>query len=230
MKRSVLVFATALTAFSLAACGGDDSSRSEASNDTAAGTTAGDAAQTSGADDAAATAARPYKVKSGIVETTIDMMGEQKQTMYFDDYGTKQATVTAVEIMGQKSETISITADGWMITYDPAKKEGTKMKAGLAAGSSAVPNIESLTADVKERYKLKETDARSIAGKDAKGFEMEAMGMPMKVWLWEGIPMRTEVSMGGKQPMVSEVKSIQTDVEIPADRFTVPADVKLKEM
>ena len=40
-------------------------------------------------------------------------MGDQAQTIYFDDYGTKQTIVTSMEIMGQKSETIAITADGY---------------------------------------------------------------------------------------------------------------------
>lgn len=225
MKAHLIIVSAALAAMTLAACGGE----SATTDDTKAVTTGAAEAEATTAAATESTVPGPFKVKSGIVESTIDMMGEQKQTMYFDDFGRKQTLVTAMEIMGQKSESITINADGFTITYDPVKKEGTKRAMPAGATASMVPNLESLTADVKERYKLKEIDDRSIAGKDAQGYEMEAMGMPMKVWLWEGVPMRTEVSLGGDKPMISEVTSLQTDVEIPADRFSVPADVKLTE-
>lgn len=225
MRHSFLLFAAAVSAIALAACG-DDGAKSDAPADK--GDSAAAVATTS--ESSTASAARPFKVKSGIVESTIDLMGEQKQTIYFDDYGTKQAIVTSMEMMGQKSESITINADGWTITYDPAKKEGTKRKAAIGATTSAVPDLSTLSDATKERYKLKEIENREIVGKDAEGYSMEAMGMPMKVWIWEGIPMRTEVTMSGDKAMVTEVKNLQVDVAVPADRFVVPADVKLTEM
>lgn len=225
MKRTLQLFATGLAAVSLVACGGDGSAETETKSTAAKS----DAAAVPATADAATEGAKVYKVKSGIVEMTLDMMGPQKQTLYFDDYGARQAIVTSIEMMGQKSETISIIADGYNISYDPAKKEGTKIRSVTGTAAGGVPNLDALTDEVKERYKLKEIDAQTIAGKEAQGYEMEAMGMPMKVWIWEGIPMRTEVSLGGEKPMVTTVENIQTDVEVPADRFVVPADIKLTE-
>ena len=226
MKPSFRIYLPLAASLAIVACGGD---------------TAGDTAKIDslGADGATSVAAsndsgassRPYNVKSGIVESTVDMMSEQAQTIYFDEYGAKQTIVTDVEVMGHKSRTISITADGWSITYDPAKKEGTRVKipAGAAA-AGGLPNPAQFTDEMKKKYKVVELGSRTIAGKEAVGVSMEVMGTPMKVWTWEGIPLRTEIEMGGKAPMVTEVKNLQVDVDVPADKFVVPADVKITEM
>ena len=226
MKQSLRLCLPLVASFVLVACGGDtagDTAKLESP--------ATDGAKSVTASSDAGASSGPYKVKSGIVESTVDMMGEQAQTIYFDDYGAKQTIVTDVEVMGHKSQTISITADGWSITYDPAKKEGTKVKVPAgAAAAGGLPNLAQFTDEMKKEYKVTELDSRTIAGKEAVGISMEAMGMPMKVWTWEGIPLRTEVEMGGKAPMVTEVKSLQVDVNVPADKFVVPADVKITEM
>jgi hypothetical protein len=216
----------ALAAFTIVACGGGDSPKADAKN----------GAQTSASSGAAAVPAtetssahKPYKVKSGIIESTVDIMGPQKQTIYFDDFGARQAIVTEMEIMGTKSQNIVINADGFSTTYDPQKKTGTKVKLPASATSpNGMPSLHDLTDKMKEELKLKELDTRTIVGKESKGYQIEAMGMPMKVWVWEGIPMRSEISMG-KAEMVSEVKKIDLDSPVPADRFVVPDGVTITE-
>lgn len=227
MKPLYLLALPVLAAFAMVGCGGDesDSADKKTSDRSASGATAEAASETEGAGKG------QYQVKSGVFVSGIDFMGEQTVTTYFDDYGAKQATVTVVEVMGTKSETVQITADGWVYSYDPEKKEGTKMKMLTSAGAAAaMPDIAALTDEMKKEMKFEELDTRTIAGKEATGMKLEAMGMPMKTWIWKGIPMRTEVEMGGKKPMVTEVKSVEVDVPVPAERFVVPADIKITEI
>ena len=217
----------------LVSCGGGSGDETTPAGDATADAKVAPASSGSDAasGDAAGEGARPFKVKSGIIESTLDLMGEQKQMTYFDDYGAKQSVVLTMDIMGTKSEKVTINADGWAIEYDPATKTGTKMRMMTPAGGIAgVPSIDALSESMKERYKFKEIESRTIAGKEAKGFQMEAMGMPVKAWTWEGIPLRAEVEMGKGKPMVTEVKKLEVDVPVPAERFAVPADVKLTEI
>ncbi|MBC8144911.1 MAG: hypothetical protein H7X80_04945 [bacterium] len=215
-----------LAALILVGCGDNDGAKLKDGADSTNGT----AIEASESSSDASPSKGPYKVKSGIVESVVDMMGEQHQTIYFDDFGAKQTMVTTMEIMGQKSETVQIHADGWTYSYDSQKKEGTKMKNPMGTAGAAMPDISALTDDMKKEMKFVELDKRTIMGKETQGMQIEAMGMPVKVWSWEGIPMRTEVEMGGKQPMVTEVKKIEVDVAVPAERFTVPADIKITEV
>jgi hypothetical protein len=226
-----LGLSAALVALTLAACGGDDAAQNA---DASKGAASDAAAVPATAAATAADAAKVFKVKSGIIESTIEMMGNQKQTLYFDDYGAKQAIVTDVDVMGMKSQQVVITADGWKYEYDAGKKEGTKTKQMTPPSlPGGVPDLDDITDAMKAQFKMKDIEGRTIAGKDAKGYQIELMAdMPMKVWVWEGIPLRTEMKLGkdAPKPMVTEVANLQLDIDVPADRFTVPADVKLTEM
>jgi hypothetical protein len=173
-----------------------------------------------------------YEVKSGIIEMKNSMMDGMKQTLYFDDYGAKQATYTSMEMMRQKSENVQIMNDGWSFSYDAKTKKGTKMKIpdNAFSGGSAVPSPADLTDEMKQKYNYKELEDREILGKSAKGYSMSAMGMDVKVWTWNNVPLYLEMSTGQGKPIIMEATSIQTDVTIPADKFKVPKGVVLEDI
>jgi hypothetical protein len=54
--------------------------------------------------------------------------------------------------------------------------------------------------------------------------------MTMKGWIWETIPLRTEIDMGLKSPMVMEVTRLELGAEVPAEKFEIPADVVITEV
>jgi hypothetical protein len=112
----------------------------------AAGSNAASAAAPASAPGASIAAApadgkHRYEVKSGIVEMSNSMMENMLETLYFDDYGGKQATVTSMDmkVLGQTihSEHVNIDAGGYHVTYDPRKKTGTRHK--LVPGAPPVP-------------------------------------------------------------------------------------------
>jgi hypothetical protein len=230
MKKSILLV---LVALAFIACDKKSDKPGAATADAAKG----DAATTASTD-----APRPFKSKSGVIEYKMDFMGDQHITTYYDDYGAKQASYvnTSLEMAGQKfnSTNVSINANGEVITYDVDKKTGTRMKVpassmgamGATPGTGAM-DFEHLTDKQKQEYHIEEIGNATILDKDAKGYSMEVMGMKMKVWVWEGIPLKTEMNMGGKdaKPMVMEATKIETDVDVAADKFTVPSDVKLSD-
>jgi len=70
---------------------------------------------------------------------------------------------------------------------------------------------------------------KTIDGKVAKGYEMDAMGMKVQAWTWKGLMLYSETGLGAK-PIIIAAKSVQADVAVPADRFVVPADVKVTDI
>ena len=192
------------------------------------------AAATAAAVAPAAPAKGAYEVKSGIIEMKNSMMDGMKTTIYFDDYGAKQATESTMtmKMMGQEIKTDSwdIKADGWSTQYDAIKKTGSrfKMPAGMSAAPAGMPDVKTMSEDMKKN--MKELPEKTIAGKPAKGMQMKAMGMDMKSWSWKGIPLYTETDMsGGKgKPIIMEATSVK-EQDVPADKFKAPADVKIEE-
>jgi hypothetical protein len=235
MKQALLLIALSLL---VAACGGKD----DAASDTAKDTTAAHSSEASSPESSSSGTSttttgttankKQFEVKSGIIEMKNSMMDGMKQTLYFDEYGAKQATYTSVEMMGQKSENVQVMSGGWNLSYDMKTKKGTKMKipANTFSGNSPVPSPADLTDEMKKKYNYKELEDREFLGKSAKGYSMSAMGMDVKVWTWNNVPLYLEMGTGQGKPIVMEATSIKTDVDVPADKFEVPEDVTLEEM
>ncbi len=231
MKHTVLFLALSLL---ISACG-DKTNKVSGSKDstaTSGGTAQSSTSTSSSTETASGTDSKMFEVESGIVEMKNSMMDGMKHTLYFDDYGTRQAIHTTMEMKGQKMENVQIKADGWDINYDPGKKSGTKTKMAAPEMSliGDVPsNPDKMTDEQKRKYDYKELETRQFAGKEAKGFSVNDQGTGYKVWTWNGVPLHVEMTLEKGQPITMEVTSIQTDVDIPADKFTVPSDVKLQE-
>jgi hypothetical protein len=178
-----------------------------------------------------------YDVKSAIVTYDINLIGKQTQVLYVDDYGKKEArtTTTEIEIFGKKSknEEVEINADGFIVKYDVEKKTGTKTKSySSLGGAKGFPkDLDNLTKEVLDQYKLKDLGKKEILGKECRGFEMEAMGMKTEVYVWKNIMLYSAVYMtkDGK-PIEIKASKIEIDVPVPQDKFQVPADVRLQEM
>lgn len=187
------------------------------------------------------TPVRKYAEKSGIIESKSNAFGEITTVVYFDDYGAREATYTTseIEVMGQKTVTreVEINADGWTIKYDPDARTGERWNmAAFNGGSVPPPNLPSVPGapqmgpEQMGSMQPTELEPRTIAGREAVGMEMEIMGMKTRTWTWSNIAMRTEVYMGGEEPMVTEVTSLRLGEPVPAEKFAVPADVRVTEV
>ena len=160
------------------------------------------------------------------------MMGDITITLYFDDHGAKRAdlTTTKVEIMRttHTSREVEIEADGWRMSYDLDEKTGTRQKLSRSMRSPASapwPACRIFPRTSPTYPGVEELESRTYFGKEARGYAMEMMGMKVRAWTWEGIAFRTEMDMGGEEPVVVEVTRLELGVDVPADKFVVPADI-----
>lgn len=211
----------------LASCG-QDRAPGAAHDESMAGTAA---------KGAAAEPVKLYPTKTGIIEWKAEAMGDVTTVVYFDDYGAKQASYTITEIklfnIVSTSTSVEITVDGWVTKYDPEEKTGYREPLLVPLGASAFPDIAELRkrkADGHSTPEIEELPARTILGREAQGYSVVTGGMTMKGWIWETIPLRTEIDMGLKSPMVMEVTRLELGAEVPAEKFEIPADVVITEV
>jgi hypothetical protein len=190
------------------------------------------AADTSAREAVAEATGQRYNVKSGVIELKSTLMEGMRQTVYFDDYGAKEAIYANIEAGGTTNRTVMVMADGSNVIYDPVKKVGTRVDLTDALsqlGLGGIPNLSSLTEEAKRELRYQPVAGRTVLGKTTEGASITAMGTPLKVWTWQGVPLRMEASMNGQQITV-EATSLKTDLTVPAERFAIPKDVRLQEL
>ncbi|MBQ6176198.1 MAG: DUF4412 domain-containing protein [Bacteroidales bacterium] len=157
-----------------------------------------------------------YGIKSGTIKVEMDMMGQTiPSTIYFDDFGAKQAT--SINMMGM--EMTQINKDGKMYLVNKGEKSVQEMPQ-----QQEQINYLNLTDEVKAKYKIKEVGKETVAGKECTTYTVEVsqMGQTVKttVSVWNGIAMKTVADAGGfsMSQKVTEVKEAPVDAAI----FEIP--------
>jgi outer membrane lipoprotein-sorting protein len=168
-----------------------------------------------------------YAIKSGIVEYKTQMMGmDMKQTLTFDDYGKKEATDMEMDMMGVKIHTVTITKDGFMYTLDLEKKTGTKVAS--YQGSNQNIDFENLSEEMVKDMNLKKEGTEEYLGKTCEKMSIDYTKMKMKgtFLVYKGVALQSDIDMGTtKMKLIGE--KFTENPEIPAEKFEVPADVKV---
>ena len=156
-----------------------------------------------------------YGIKSGSYKTSMDMMGNAiEQTVYFDDFGAKEATT--MNMMGM--EMTQITKDGTMYLVNKGEKSVQEMP-----GRESV-NFLNLTDEVIAKNKIKEAGKETVAGKECTIYNLEGsqMGQTVKmtVSVWNGFPMKTVINsdFGAFTTTVTEINEGPVDAAL----FEVP--------
>lgn len=173
-----------------------------------------------------------YGIKSGIITTEMDMMGQTiVQKQYFDDYGKKTAQVS--DFGGGQMRTI--TQDGSQIMINEAEKTAQRMPSfgGMGGPGQNRINWTKLTDEVKKTNQIKELGKETIAGKECTKYSVTSEGFmgpqTQTVWIYQGITMKSSTSMGDMGEMVQVVTKLEENVDIKADMFTVPAGIQVTD-
>lgn len=170
-----------------------------------------------------------YELKSGIVEYDTKSMGTNvKQIIYFDNYGEKEATDMAMEIAGFKSNTRTLTLDGYTYTLDLLTKTGTKHKLTFLPGKDF--DFTNLSEEISKQMNMKKVGSEDFNGKTCDKFTIDNkdLGMKGSFLVWKGIPLKSEVDISTMKT-VMVVKNLQENVKIPSEIFVIPADFTIKE-
>jgi hypothetical protein len=170
-----------------------------------------------------------YAIKSGIVQYKTEMMGmEVMQTLTFDDYGKKEATDVEMEMMGVKLHTVNLTKDGFIYNLDMVKKTGTKSPEINMANASI--DFENLTEEMVKEMELKKLGTEEFLGKTCEKMSIDnkKMGMKGTFLVYKGVALKSETDLGSmKMNLLAE--KFEENPTIPAEKFEVPADIKITE-
>ncbi len=187
-----------------------------------------------------------------IVKRTTATLNEKiTETHYFDRHGERQAiytdietTVDAVVADGGESTTrkgkgaggskkltiqnVNIIEKGIGTLYDPKRKVG--MRNPLASGTLGnLPDFANLTPERKAALHYSTIDSQSVLGHQCQGHAFSRNGLSLRVWTWEGMPLRTEIDYGPGNRSVTEAISIDTTKAIAESLFVVPEDVRFED-
>lgn len=168
-----------------------------------------------------------YQVASAIVEYTLSGTQTGTETLYFVDYGMREAKYTSTEIkvgtFSQKTKRVTLMEGATTYTIDLDQRTGTKIENPLYKkfeGQDATEVGERMLRDMGGQ----KIGAESFLGKMCEVWEIRKLGS--KVWVWSGIPLKTEITFGGMQSSIVATK-IEPNVQIPPEKLTLPADIKI---
>ena len=184
-----------------------------------------------------------YELQSAIVtyEPMVIMGIKSVSTLYFDDYGSREAreTVTDSNIMGMKSheKKVDITDGDYLISYEVEKVVNGKDETSKVATKTDLKKIRKMAmqmgAEIGEQMKkdfdYREEGTEVVAGvtgtKYSISLNKEKKDQRVYGVLYTKIALSTQ--MGG---ITIKAAKIEENASIPAAKFEVPAGYTIKEV
>ncbi len=163
-----------------------------------------------------------YSIKSGYVIYSAPM--GTTQTLYFDDNGAREVSITEVDLGVAKVKNIEIRRDGFSYNYEEGKNEGTKSKWYVPSSV----DYSKADSETIERYKIKDLGTEVIAGKTCKKFSAEFGSSPMQTWVWNNIMVKSITKMAGEDFVIAATKIFEGTVD--PKLFEIPVGVKFTEI
>jgi hypothetical protein len=175
-----------------------------------------------------------YGVKSGIIEYELSGSQEGTKTLYFDDWGMRQAEYTrSVLTVNKFSKPLNIIniIDGeyqYMINAD--QNSGTKTRNPIIKAIQDLKDQKGFN-EFGEQMLLKmgaeKVGNENFLGKDCDIYAIGNTGT--KLWVWQWITLKSETKSGGLDISLT-AKKIDVDASVPSSKFNLPEKVILNEV
>ncbi len=184
-----------------------------------------------------------YELQSGIVtyEPMVIMGIKSVSTLYFDDYGRREAreTVTDSNMMGMKvhEKKVVITDGDFMISYEAEKIVNGKDETSKVATKTDIRKIKemamqmggSIGEEMKKDFDYREEGSEVIAGvtgtKYSVALNREKKDQRVYGVLYKKIALKTEMGT-----ITVKAAKIEENVTVPSTIFEVPAGYTIKEV
>jgi hypothetical protein len=182
-----------------------------------------------------ATAVKKYDIKSGIItyETSMSMSGmniKTKKILYFDDFGSKECEEeykidpTGKEVLANRN----FVKDGFHYICSIENNGGVKTKE-RGTGVAAAFNMEEASSMKDSQFK--KTADETVCGKACNSFSMVTPSGNIKMFGWNKITLKTVTDNASMQMKSEQVATkVEENASIPADKFEVPAGMKITDM
>ncbi len=175
-----------------------------------------------------------YGVKSGIIEYDLSGIQEGTKTLYFDDWGMRQAEYTrsVISVNGYTKaiNLVNIIDGEYQYTINMDQKTGTKTRNPIIKEMEELKYEKGFN-EFGEQMILKmgaeKIGSDSFLGKDCDVYEIKSSNT--KLWVWKWIILKSEIK-SGRIDIGTTATKIQTDVQIPSAKFALPEKVVLNEV
>jgi len=174
---------------------------------------------------------RLYPFKSGVIEYTYSGNATGRQFLYIDDFGDLQCEVTetVTKQFGQteKKNEIKVSKGLDIYQWDPVARTGTKIHNSMAEELMNDPDFDPEEFGKRTMASLgfQKTGEETINGRRCEVYK----GMGSTLWIWNGISMKTEVSVLGSKTIWTAT-NVNIDQGVPAEKFRIPSDVRFEDM
>lgn len=177
---------------------------------------------------ALAQAPRKYGIKCAIVKTVTDNGGRKSyNTLWFDNYGAKEKSVTTMDMGGGMGDaewvTISLE-DGNSYMLDNTRKTATVMKRQDV-------NYLDMPEKVAKARKAKVIGEETIGGRKCVKWEEHVKHIlhtsTVVSWVWKGIPIQYNIDKPKSETTLIEIKQPKS---IDPKIFEIPKDYKQKNL
>lgn len=174
-----------------------------------------------------------YGIKSAVVEYVLSGSQEGTKTLYFDNWGMRQAEYTRsiltvsgftkpiniVNIIdGEYQYMINIDQNSGTKTRNPILKSMEQLKDQIGFNEFGEQMLLSMGAN--------KIGKETFLGKDCDVYEMRSTGT--RLWVWEWITLKSETISGGLEINLT-AKRI-TEGSVPNEKFKIPEKVILNEV
>jgi len=172
-----------------------------------------------------------YKIKSGIVKYKVSGTMTGTETMYFDEWGHKEAKFSKTEMkifgMVQKSNKLTILDGKNVFDIDLDKRTATKTENSMYASfeNKTDKEMDDFGEDLMTKMGGKKVGTETVFGKNCEIWEIATLGS--KIWVWKNLLIKSETNMLGMKinMMVTELK---VNVSVPSGKFQVPSGIEIK--
>ena len=176
---------------------------------------------------------KKYLVRSGMIEYQLSGVQTGTRTLYWDDWGFRQAIYedSKTEVMGlsQSSKSKSINVAEKSYSIDLTTNTGIEMPnpADKILESISDEDAEEITDRMMRSLDGKKIGTDTVAGKMCDVWTV-AIG-ETETCVWQNIPLRNTVSVAGMSNVETAV-TVSADIEVDAAHFEIPDGVTMTKM
>lgn len=168
-----------------------------------------------------------YALEQGTIEYEISGAARGKETLYFDQWGMRQARYKMLEAqrMGS-SNTVTLNLGAEIVLMDPdknlgQKKEDVKLKEVL--GSMKADDVQLIAVKLLTVLGGKKVGDEKVLDRPCEVWETAAL--KMKTWLWNGIALKMSMDTPEGEILYTAIKVDQNTL-VEEKYFVIPAEIQ----
>lgn len=171
---------------------------------------------------------KKYSIEKGTVEYKVsgDALNGT-EILYFDSWGSREAKYTTGEVkiggIKQKVKTITFMENDMVYTVDLNTNTGTKWES-ILMNKISDKKSEDMGKELMIELGAKKIGSGNVIGKKCDIWEIK--NLSTKTWVWNWIPLKTEVNMVGVKTITVATKFLES---VDAKKLTRPKNISYTE-